>query len=60
MPLMFRAEPGSIPTFAGKAEKIYPSFISYDHIGQTLYAIWLKDIEQVCGDVNPECFLDIC
>ena len=58
MSLIFRAEPSSTPTFGGNA-MIYPSFTWYDQIGKTFWAIWLKEIEQVCGNVNSTCFLNI-
>ena len=44
---------------AGNAKKIYPMFISYDHTGQTFWAIWLKNIEQVHGNVTLARFLNV-
>ena len=40
--------------------KLYPNFISCDHTGQTFSAIWLKEIERVSGNVNPDYFLNVC
>lgn len=37
MSLIFRATGSSIPVFAGHAIKMYPSFISYDHISQMFW-----------------------
>ena len=42
--------------------KIYPSFISCDQSSRTFWAIWLKGIERVCGNIKPACArkLSVC
>ena len=43
-----------------QCQKIYPSFIFCDHIGQPFWAVWLEDIEQVYDSVNPACCKTVC